>query len=642
MLLRILQLTQFTEFITQSAYFYTIPPVAVVIMILRSMYRRLILIFSQNVEEIWSFCNRMTSCMTTHANVGMFTVQCFGHGHEPELHVQPSPKAYHILNLVDLFLIGAFVAVYLTLRYATIKSSVPIVRGVAAAIRIMLAQSTRWNAGKTSSDQNICNSHPISTEAKESELASYRYPALSETVMDNSDEHRTQGHPLLINDSEANRATFTESMFDNALFNIAQMIEKATSFSVKSAAPTLEEIAIQMLTEKTMLYKEALFCYTVPEVIQEIDRSLDNSLKSIIRDLRQREDVRPGRRLQSYDFNALEQLKIHRTNSLLSSNEALKSHATVRFATIMFCDIKGFTSLSDKMPLTHLLKLLEQFFEIVCDETEKHSGKLGTYLGDGAMCIWEASTHSGLKETGLKGPYISSSRSVNQARCISTLDHSSGISDINSAIGSSAHRSLAFSSTPSGQFFDSSLVRVEHVRNSINSACLAAFAILRRIQQSGSADLRKLDCRFGINAGDCMVGVFGCSKKLNYTAISDTVNVASRIETATRIFNSKVLIHSHCVQYLGPKIKARFMGQIEAKGKAEPLNLYEIVEASPEYQALVDITMQVQLLYEAGKVFDCLQLCYETLDTYPGDEIIKAYVDKCVSELKNPQVYIPF
>lgn len=98
-----------------------------------------------------------------------------------------------------------------------------------------------------------------------------------------------------------------------------------------------------------------------------------------------------------------------------------------------------------------------------------------------------------------------------------------------------------------------------------------------------------------------MVGVFGCSKKLNYTAISDTVNVASRIETATRIFNSKVLIHSHCVQYLGPKIKARFMGQIEAKGKAEPLNLYEIVEASPEYQALVDITMQVQLLYEAGR-----------------------------------------
>lgn len=641
MLLRILQLTQFTEFMTHSTYFYTIPPVAVVIMVLRSMYRRLILVFSRNVEEVWAFCNGLTSG-TVHADVGMFTVQCYGYGHEPGLRVQPSPKAYHIMNLVDLFLIGASMVIYLTLRYAAIKASVPIVRGVAAAIRILLAPSTRWNTNKVYDEQNIYDTQALSCKGAESGLVPESYFGLSEATTDSPGARKVQGHPLLVSEPGANNNISVESMFDSALFNIAQMIEKATSFNVKSAAPTLEEIAIQMLTEKTMLYKEALFCYTVPEVIQEIDRSLDNSLKSIISDLREQKQITPGLKPQSYDFNTIEQLKIYRTNYLLSNNDALKSHATVRFATIMFCDIKGFTSLSDKMPLTHLLKLLEQFFEIVCDETEKHNGKLGAYLGDGAMCIWEASTHPSLKETGLKGPYVSSSNSANQVRCMGTLDHSSGISDINSAIGSSAHRSLAFSSTPSGQFFDSSLVRVEHVRNSINSACLAAFAILRRIRQSGSVDLRKLDCRFGINAGDCVVGVFGCSKKLNYTAISDTVNVASRIETATRIFNSKVLIHSHCVQYLGPKIKARFMGQIEAKGKAEPLSLYEIVESSPEYQALVDITMQVQLLYEAGKVFDCLQLCYETLDNYPGDEIIKAYVDRCVAELKNPQVYIPF
>lgn len=642
MLLRILQLTQFTEFITHSAYFYTIPPVAIIIMVLRSLYRRLIIVFSRNVEDIWSFCNTAVSGAATRADVGMFTVQCFGRSHDPGLRVHPSPKAYYMLNFIDLFLIGASVAIYLTLRYAAIKASVPIVRGVAAAIRIMLAQSTRWNASKICTDQCMYDSQSASRRARERKALSEGYCGAAEKTVDSLEEQRTCSHSLLINESEADCNGPTESMFDTALFNIAQMIEKATSFNIKSAAPTLEEIAIQMLTEKTMLYKEALFCYTVPEVIQEIDRSLDNSLKSIISDLRQHKQVSSGSKAQSDDFNTIEQLKICRTNSLLSNNEALKSHATVRFATIMFCDIKGFTSLSDKMPLTHLLKLLEQFFEIVCDETEKHNGKLGAYLGDGAMCIWEASTYSSLKDTGLKGPYVSSSSAGSQSRCMNTLDHPSGISDINSAIGSSAHRSLAFSSTPSGQFFDTSLVKVEHVRNSINSACLAAFAILRRIRQSSSADLRKLDCRFGINAGDCIVGVFGCSKKLNYTAISDTVNVASRIETATRIFNSKVLIHSHCVQYLGPKIKARFMGQIEAKGKAEPLGLYEIVEASPEYQALVDITMQVQLLYEAGKVFDCLQLCYETLDKYPGDEIIKAYVDKCVAELKNPQVYIPF
>lgn len=636
MLLRILQLTPFTEFMTHSAYFYTIPPVAIIIMVLRSVYRRLMIVFSHNVTEIWSFCNGAVSQTDTYADVGMFTVQCFGHGHDPGLRVYPSPKSYYILNFIDLFLIGASVAIYLTLRYAAIKASVPIVRGIAAAIRIMLAQSTRRNASKACNDQQACS------KDKECKLLTDRSFRSTRKIAGYLEEQRVYGHPTSTNELGSETNESTGSMFDTVLFNIAQLIEKATSFNIKSAAPTLEEIAIQMLTEKTLLYREALFCYTVPEVIQEIDRSLDNSLKSIINDLRQHVQISSGSYKQSYGFNTIEELKIHRTNSLLSNNEALKSHATVRFATIMFCDIKGFTSFSDKMPLTHLLKLLEQFFEIVCDETEKHNGKLGAYLGDGAMCIWEASTHSDLKDTGLKGPYINSSSNSNQSRCMNTLDHTSGISDINSAIGSSAHRSFAFSSTPSGQFFDTSLVRVEHVRNSINSACLAAFAILRRLQQSSSADLRKLDCRFGINAGDCIVGVFGCSKKLNYTAISDTVNVASRIETATRIFNSKVLIHSHCVQYLGPKIKARFMGQIEAKGKAEPLSLYEIVEASPEYQALIDITMQVQLLYEAGKVFDCLQLCYETLDKYSDDEIIKAYIDKCVAELKNPQVYAPF
>src|ERR1700733_10270872 len=88
----------------------------------------------------------------------------------------------------------------------------------------------------------------------------------------------------------------------------------------------------------------------------------------------------------------------------------------------------------------------------------------------------------------------------------------------------------------------------------------------------------------GIHSGPAIVGTIGSSRRMEYTAIGDTVNVASRLQTATKELGANILISEHT--YYGAKgaFPFRNMGTITVRGREEPLTVYalEITSLLPE------------------------------------------------------------
>jgi adenylate cyclase len=85
----------------------------------------------------------------------------------------------------------------------------------------------------------------------------------------------------------------------------------------------------------------------------------------------------------------------------------------------------------------------------------------------------------------------------------------------------------------------------------------------------------------GIHSGPAIVGTIGSSRRMEYTAIGDTVNVASRLQSATKELGANILISEHT--YYGAKgaFPFRNMGTITVRGREEPLTVYTLDIASP-------------------------------------------------------------
>jgi adenylate cyclase len=109
--------------------------------------------------------------------------------------------------------------------------------------------------------------------------------------------------------------------------------------------------------------------------------------------------------------------------------------------------------------------------------------------------------------------------------------------------------------------------------------CRAALACRKAIETAGVKDDRghPLQIRIGVNSGRMLVGNIGSELRLNYTVIGDAVNVASRLEGASKQYGTQILIGAETARLIGDMFILREIDNIAVYGRTEGLAVYELI-----------------------------------------------------------------
>jgi adenylate cyclase len=219
----------------------------------------------------------------------------------------------------------------------------------------------------------------------------------------------------------------------------------------------------------------------------------------------------------------------------------------VRNLTIMFCDIRDFTTISERMEATALTTLLNDFLTPMSEAVMENGGTIDKYIGDSIMAFWNAP---------LDEP--------DHARhaCRATLEMRRRLSILNKSL---AERAQAAGQSPA-----------------------------------------PIMIGIGLNSGEALVGNLGARTRVNYSVIGDNVNLASRIEGVSKGFGLDILIGEH-TRDAAPDFAAIPIGDIFVKGKTLPARLYALiggpeVAQSPRAHGLLDEVAKFAHSFKSGNL----------------------------------------
>jgi len=169
-------------------------------------------------------------------------------------------------------------------------------------------------------------------------------------------------------------------------------------------------------------------------------------------------------------------------------------------------------------------------------------------------------------------------------------------------------------------------------------ACEAALqyqARLKDLNKTWSEQNRpELKARIGIQTGDAVVGNVGSSERINYTAIGDTVNTASRFESINKVYGTHIIISEDVVQKIGDGLYLRKLDCVAVKGKEESMNIYELVgkmgdSVDEEIKRYCDEFDGGLKAYGKQQWDESIRLFKAYQSAFPSDNAAQVFIERC-------------
>lgn len=189
-------------------------------------------------------------------------------------------------------------------------------------------------------------------------------------------------------------------------------------------------------------------------------------------------------------------------------------------------------------------------------------------------------------------------------------------------------------------FWNAPLHDDDHAKKAVLAAIDMQTAMNKLADELEKQGFEQIRLGVGICTGDANVGNMGSTLRMTYTAIGDTVNLASRTEGLTKYYRTPILVTQSTREKCGDDIAFRAVDLVRVKGRQEPVLLYQPIGLSrlmaTEEQAVMEQFENMRQLYVAGD----FQAAAEQLESYrlanPDDGLVEVYAERLETLLKGP------
>ena len=198
---------------------------------------------------------------------------------------------------------------------------------------------------------------------------------------------------------------------------------------------------------------------------------------------------------------------------LQQNPDLLKLGGETKELTFLFCDIRGFTPLSEKYQKNpaELTKVINKFLSPMTEIIMRNGGTIDKYMGDCIMAFW------------------------------------------NAPIDTPKHKELAITSAL--EMMD----KLDYLNN-----------------MNGFGDQNKINIGIGINTGKCIVGNMGSKQRFDYSVIGDPVNLASRLEGVSKNYDATLVVGEDTYRDISTLYNFKLLDEVQVKGKSNKVSIYTI------------------------------------------------------------------